>query len=205
MILFFTGCFEEKVPKKEPIEEPPKIETYPIKLDEQQKEVYKALELYLQQLKSLNVNNIISMTYPKFFTVFSKKIYRNQILTMTKSSNIEILNFSANITKVEKIKEFSGGNFTKVGYHSTIKIHLKNERLYDTELSINTLHSILVRKYGQENIHVDTKTRVVTIKKQEKMLAIKENNDDWKFIGDNPTYRERYYPSFLPYDILDKI
>jgi hypothetical protein len=199
------GCLKEKTPVKEPTKEVPKKEVYPMELDEEQKKLYKALELYLQQLKSLNANNIISMTYPKFFIVFSKSLYKNQILTMTKSSNIEIQDFSAKITKIDKIKKFSEGEFAQVGYTSTVKVHLKNGRLYDTELSINTLFSILVRKYGRENIHVDTKTRVVTIKKQEKMLGIKENHTNWKFIGDNQTYRERYYPSFLPYDILDKI
>jgi uncharacterized protein YccT (UPF0319 family) len=205
ILLSFIGCLGDKVPKEEPKKEVPKKEVYPIELDEKQKKVYKALQRYLNQLKALNANNIISMTYPKFFTVFSKRIYRSQILTMTNSSNIEIRNFSAKITKIDKVNTFSEGEFAKVGYNSTVKVHLKNNRLYDTELSLNTLYSILVRKYGRENIHVDIKTRVVTIKKQEKMLAIKENNDDWTFIGDNPTYRERYYPSFLPYDILDKI
>ena len=205
LMLFFTGCFSDKTPKEEPIAEVPKKEVYPIELDQKQKKVYKALQRYLNQLKSLNANNIISMTYPKFFIVFSKNIYRNQILTMTNSSNIEILDFSAKITQVDKVNTFSEGEFAKVGYTSTVKVHLKNNRLYDTELSLNTLYSILVRKYGRENIHVDTKTRVVTIVKNEKLLSIKENSSDWKFVGYNPTYRELYYPSFLPYDILDKI
>lgn len=212
IILFFTGCFwdkttkeEEHIIKEEPIKEVPKKEVYPLELDEEQKKVYKVLKLYLYQLKSLNADTIISMTYPKFFTVFSKNIYRNQILTMTNSSNIDIVDFSAKITKIEKVNTFSEGKFAKVGYTSTIKVYLKNDRLYDTELSLNTLYSILARKYGQKNIHVDTQTRVVTITKYEKMLAIKEKPNDWTFIGDNPTYRELYYPSFLPYEILNNI
>ena len=216
-LLFFIGCFgdtpqkkeepkKEEPIKKEPItEEIPNKEVYPIELNEKQKQVYKVLELYLNQLKSLNVEGIISMTYPQFFTTFSKNIYRNQLLTMTNSSNIDILYFSANITKIDKINRFSKGEFTKVAYTSTIKIYLKNNRLYNTELSLNTLYSILARKYGQKNIHVDTQTRVVTIIKYEKMLAIKENPNDWKFVGDNPTYRDLYYPNFLPYDILNNI
>ena len=209
ILLFFIGCLGEKVPKEEPIKEPtkevPKKEVYPIELDEKQKEVYHALQHYLNQLKSLNADNIISMTYPKFFIAFSKRIYKNQILTMTNSSNIEIRDFSAKITEIDNVNTFSKGEFAKVGYTSTIKVHLKNNRLYNTELSLNTLYSILVRKYGRENIHVDTKTRVVTIVKNEKLLSIKENSSEWKFVGYNPTYQERYYPSFLPSDLLDKL
>jgi len=207
LMLFFTGCFSEKIPdkKEEPIAEVPKKEVYPIELDRKQKKVYKALQHYLNQLKSLNANNIISMTYPKFFIAFSKNIYKSQILTMTNSSNVEILDFSAKIIQIDKVNKFSEGEFAKVEYASTVKVHLKNNRLYNTQLSLNTLYSILARKYGQKNIHVDTKTRVVTIRKREKMLSIKESPNDWKFVGDNPTYRQLYYPSFLPYDILDKI
>lgn len=210
IILFFTGCFGEKPIKEEPIkEEPikevPKKEIYPIELNEKQKKLYKSLQHYLNQLKSLNADNIISMTYPKFFIAFSQRVYKNQILTMTNSSNIEIRDFSAKITQIGKVDTFSEGKFAKVGYTSTIKVHLKNNRLYDTQLSINTLYSILVRKYGRENIHVDTKTRVVSIVKNEKLLAIKENSSEWKFVGYNATYRELYYPSFLPYDLLDKL
>jgi len=211
ILLFFAGCFSDKTPPKQEqtTEEVPKKDipepTITTEDSEKSTELYKAFERYLNQLKSLNADNIISMTYPKFFTVFSKKVYKNQILTMTNSSNIDIIDFTAKITKVDKVNTFSEGKFAKVGYTSTIKLYLKNNRLYDTELSLNTLYSILARKYGRKNIHVDIQTRVVTIIKNEKLLAIKENSHGWKFVGDNPTYRELYYPRFLPYDILNTI
>jgi len=211
ILLLFTGCFSNKTPPKQEqtTEEIPKKNlpdpTTTTEDTEKNTELYKAFERYLNQLESLNADNIISMTYPKFFTVFSKKVYKNQILTMTNSSNIDIVDFTAKITKVDKVNTFSEGKFAKVGYTSTIKLYLKNNRLYDTELSLNTLYSILARKYGRKNIHVDIQTRVVTIIKNEKLLAIKENSHGWKFVGDNPTYRELYYPRFLPYDILNNI
>jgi len=212
ILLLFAGCFSDKTPPKQEqtTEEVPKKdipEPTPATIvdNEKKTELYKALELYINQLESLSADNIISMTYPKFFTVFSKNVYRNQILTMTNSSNIDIVDFSAKITKVDNVNSFSEGKFAKVGYTSTIKLYLKNNRLYDSKLSLNTLYSILARKYGQKNIHVDIQTRVVTIIKNEKLLAIKENSNGWKFVGDNPTYRELYYPRFLPYDILNQI
>lgn len=210
-LILLSGCFsEKKVIKDEEnnitVTKTPKIEeVYPIKLNKEQKIVYKATEEYLNRLKSMDIEGTIAMTYPKFFTVFNKNTYRSQLLTMTNSSNIDIVDFSAKITQIGEIDKFNNGEFTTVEYTSTIKIYLKNSSLYNTPQSINTLYSILVRKYGRDNIHVDTTARVVKIIKQEKLLAIKESSRDWKFIGDNQTYREIYYPRFLPIEILNRI
>jgi len=217
-IFFIGGCFSDKTPKETtPKKEPKKVierseeqttKTPPkafngIQLNENQKPLFNALKRYLNHLKSFDTEGIISMTYPKFFNAIPQRSFRNQIFTMTNSSKIDIVDFSTKITTIGEINSFSKGSFAEVGYNSTIQVYLKESRLYNTESSINTLYSILVRKYGRDKIHVDTQTRVVTIKKSEKMLGIKENGK-WKFIGDNPTYRE-YYPTFLPYDILEMI
>ena len=208
-LLIFTACISKKEPKKEPQPEPKKEVSKkevssPLKLNKKQKIVYDALTLYIEQLKSLDADNIISMTYPKLFLAFSQDTYKNYIYTMANSSYLEIQSFEANITEIGEIQPFSEGNFSQVSYKSVIKIHFTHPDLYNTKLSLNTLYSILARKYEQKNIFVNVETRIITIRKQEKMLAIKENNHDWKFLGDNPTYRE-FYPNFLPSDILEKI
>jgi hypothetical protein len=204
---FFISCKSSPTPPKEqresPLEEPQSQENETI-LSREELLLKSSFELYLYQLKSLNSNNIIAMTYPKFFTVFSQRTYGGFLYTMINSSNIDILSFDATINKIEPIQKFSKGTFAKVSHNSIIKLYLKNPELYNTESSLNTLYSILAHKYGAQNIHVDTASRVVTIKRKEKMIAIKEGTSQWKFIGDNPTYR-KLYSSFLPYDILDKI
>ena len=204
----FIACRSSSTPTKEPpktVQEErsnePRTENI---LNREDLLLKKSLERYLYQLKTLNSDNIIAMTYPKFFTVFSQRTYRGFLYTMINSSNIDIISFKASIDKIEPIQRFSNGKFSKVRYNSIIKIYLKNPELYNTKNSLNTLYSILARKYGAQNIHVDTSSRVVTIKKEEKMIAIKEKTAEWKFIGDNPTYRE-LYSSFLPYDILGRI
>jgi len=213
LLSFFIliSCSSEKAPKKEPKKEPKEEikvlseeEKFLSKLDEKQKDVYKNLKLYLSQLKLLNANKIVEMTYPKFFLTFSENTFRGQIFTMANSSQIEIKSFNTNILNIDKVNPFSNGEFTKVAYKSVIIVYFKNPDLYSTESSLNTLYSILVRKYGKENIYVDVKKRLITIRKEVKMLAIKETPDSWKFIGDNPEYRE-FYPNFLPSDILESI
>jgi biopolymer transport protein ExbD len=209
-LLIFTACISDKDPKKEepkkeePKKEEPKKESSTLKLNKQQKIVYDALAFYIEQLKSLDADNIITMTYPKLFIAFSENTYKNYIYTMANSSYITIQSFEANITDIGEIQPFSEGNFSQVSYKSVIKIHFTNPDLYNTKLSLNTLYSILARKYEQKNIFVDVETRMITIRKKERMLAIKENENGWKFLGDNPTYRE-LYPNFLPSDILNQI
>jgi len=213
-LLLFTACFFDKeVPTKK--EEPKKEiketnitvseeDKFLLTLDKKQKELYNNLTIYLSQLKALNTEEIVNMTYPKFFSVFSESLFRAQVSTMVNSSQINIQSFDTNITDIGKVDSFSNGYFSTVAYKSVVTVYFQNPELYNTESSLNTLYSILVRKYGIDNIYVDVKNRLITIKKDVKMLAIKENSDDWKFIGDNKEYRE-FYPNFLPYDILDKI
>jgi len=196
--------------KKKP-EPPKKIEKCVVKkclslpnLSQKQEILFTALQSYLKELQLLHIDNIVEMTYPKLFRIIPKFQYKRQIQTMAKSSNLEIKSFESNITNIGKIKSFSDGNFSKVGYSSKIKIHLKNPKLYNTKVSIDTLYSIFVRKYGKENIHIDTKKRIISIKNKETMFAIKEADNQWKFLLDNPTYRE-LYPDFLPHEILDTI
>jgi len=193
------------------VKAPKKIEKCVVKksqslpnLSQKQEILFTALQAYLKELKLLNINNIVEMTYPKLFWIIPKFQYKRQIQTMAKSSYLKIQSFDTNITNIGKIKSFSDGNFSKISYTSKIKIHLKNPKLYNTKVSINTLHSIFVRKYGKENIHIDTKKRIISIKNKETMFAIKESDNQWKFLLDNPTYRE-LYPDFLPHEILDTI
>jgi hypothetical protein len=196
---------EEKVPPKVlPIEPTKEESTSATLLNKEQIELKNSLELYLGQLKSLNTENIVAMTYPKLFTATSEYLYRGSLYTMINSSNLNITSFNTDISKIGKVQSFSNGSFSNIAYTSIIKIQFINPELYTTELSLNTLHSILAKKYGQKNIYVDKEKRSIHITKYEKMLAIKERGIDWKFLGDNPAYRE-LYPHFLPNDILDRI
>jgi len=212
LLSFFIliSCSSEKVPKKEPKKEIKVVvvlseeEKFLLKFDKKQKDVYQNLKLYLAQLKLLNADKIVEMTYPKFFSTFSEHTFRGQIFTMAHSSQIEIKSFNTKILNIEKVEPFSNGEFAKVNYTSVVIVYFKNPELYSTEKSLNTLYSILVRKYGKKSIYVDVEKRLITITKEVKMLAIKETPDNWKFIGDNPEYRE-LYPNFLPYDILNNI
>lgn len=210
-----SACSSSKNPKEEIVkEEIPKEETpkegsvNQTNNTEQQNlkqvELKRNIDFYLTQLEELNSDNIVAMTYPKLFTVTSQYLFKGSIYTMVNSSNLAISSFKTNISKIGNIQSFSNGNFSQIAYTSNIKIQFINPSLYNTQLSLNTLHSILAKKYGQKNIYVDKEQRSIHINKSEKLLAIKEKGSSWKFLGDNPTYRN-LYPHFLPQDILNQI
>jgi len=210
-LLFFTACIGDKEPK---IEIPQEVNTT-IELNTnhddslgtltlEQIQLKNSLDNYLAQLKSLNVENIISMTYPKLFIPINQDMFRDYLNTMLTSSDVQVNTFDSIITKIGTIKPFSEGIFSQVNYNSTINISFINPELYNTQRKLLILDKILSNKYGHENIIVDSIGRSITIKREEKLIAIKDSSQEWKFLGDNAEYR-RLYPKILPIDILNNI
>ncbi len=204
-LLLFTACIGDKEPKKEVTQELNTTQENNVStLTLEQVQLKSALENYLAQLKSLNADNIISMTYPKLFIPINQSMFRDYLNTMLISSDVQVNSFDSVITEINTIKPFSEGAFAQVDYNSTITISFINPKLYNTQRKLLILDKILSNKYGRENIRVDSIGRTITIKKEEKLLAIKESSQTWKFLGDNPEYR-RLYPRILPVEILNNI
>ncbi|MCH9739753.1 MAG: hypothetical protein K0U38_02780 [Epsilonproteobacteria bacterium] len=201
-LLWMTGCFDNTKVKKDknPVSEEKERQSYTVK----QLELKEYLTLYLQQLQSLNTDNIIAMTYPKLFVPINKNIFQQYINTLLTSEHISVESFETNITNIGTVYPYSNGEFSKVSFHSTIKLNFINPELYSDELSVRVLNDVLTRKYGKDNIKIDSKERTIVIKKEEKLLSLKDNGEEWKFMGDNPAYRE-VYPRILPSDLLSKI
>jgi len=176
-----------------------------VEYEGKQLEVKSYLDSYLGELQTLNTDGIIEMTYPKLFIPINKNIFRNYINTLLTSKHIHVQSFDTKIINIGDISAYSNGEFAQVEYYSIITLEFINPDLYKDELSIRVLNSVLTNKYGQENISINPEQRSITIKKLEKLLAIKDQEDgEWKFIGDNQEYR-RLYPRILPLDILSQI
>ena len=170
----------------------------------EQSELKNYIDSYLEQLQSLNIDGIISMTYPKLFKPINETLFRKYISTIVNSSQITVESFKTKLIYLGDVYPYDGGEFSQIIYQSDITLNFLNPELYKDELSIRVLNNVLAGKYGQENIHIDSSARTINIKKEEKLLAIKEENEEWKFIGDNPSYR-RVYPRVLPMGILSQL
>jgi hypothetical protein len=208
-LLLITGCFENTKVEKKPIKEHNLTEINATKeptvhYSKKQLELKQEFELYLEQLKSLNTDNIIAMTYPKLFIPINRTIFKHYIDSLLTSPHIAVESFDTNITNIGEVQSHSSGLFAQIRYNSVIKLGFIDPELYSDELSIRVLNDVLAGKYGQENIKIDSKERTISITKEERLLSIKEENQRWKFIGDNQEYR-RLYPRILPLDILSKI
>ena len=213
-LLLFTGCLDNLKfwgDKTEKIEKTENNTTKKVKkksqdanLTKKQLEVKTYFKLYLQQLEALDTEGIISMTYPKLFIPINKALFKQYVNSLLTSTHISVESFDTNITYIDSVQSYSLGEFVHLRYDSHIKLAFINPELYNNELSLRVLKDVLNSKYGKENIIIEPENRIIIISKEEELLGIKENNDEWKFIGDNDEYR-RLYPRILPLDILSRI
>jgi len=212
-LVLFTACIGDKEPKKETAisnelnrttEVSPSHDGSLGTLTLEQIQLKASADNYFLQLQSLNADNIISMTYPRLFIPINKDMFRDYLNTMLISSDVQVNSFDSIITSIGTVIPFSEGTFSQINYKSTINISFINPELYNTQRKLLILDKILANKYGRENIRVDSIGRNITIKKEEKLLAIKDSSQVWRFLGDNPEYR-RLYPRILPIDILNSI
>ena len=212
-LLLFTACIGDKEPKKETAisnelntttEVSPSYDGSLGTLTLEQIQLKASADNYFLQLQSLNADNIISMTYPRLFIPINQDKFRDYLNTMLISSDVQVNSFDSIITSIGTVMPFSEGTFSQIDYNSTINISFINPELYNTQRKLLILDKILANKYGRENIRVDSIGRNITIKKEEKLLAIKDSSQVWRFLGDNPEYR-RLYPRILPIDILNSI
>jgi len=206
-LLLFTACIGDKTPQVKDAQESnttsdsnSTLSTFTL----EQVQLKNALDNYIAQLQSLNADNIISMTYPQLFVPINQDMFRDYLNTMLISPDIQVNTFDAVVTNISTVEPFAGGQFSKINYNSTINISFINPELYNTQRKLLILDKILSNKYGRENIVVDSIGRTITIKKEEKLLAIKDATQQWKFLGDNSEYR-RLYPRILPTDLLNRI
>ena len=181
----------------------PHYTSNPIKINSEEEELKYALENYFDQLKSLNADNIISMTYPKLFIPINKDLFREYINTMLNSQELSIVDFQTSVIDINPVSCLSNISFAQIRYTSDITINFVNPELYSDDTKMRFLADVMSRKYGYDNIKIDTESRTISIKKEEKLLAIKEDGM-WTFMGDNPEYR-RLYPKILPLEILNSI
>ena len=208
ILLIVSACVSETTTTTPP--KPKEIDhntsyAYLGELTPEQEVVKNELISYLNDLKNFNVDEIVNKTYPKLFNVINEQHFREYISTMMNSKDIVVEKYDTNITKLGKVKAFSNGTkFCQVDYDSDAKILLLNNNLYKTETSMNYLYDVLIHKYGKENITFDIKKRTIEIKREESMILIKEQDEPWKFIGDNLGYR-RIYSSILPPEVLSNL
>jgi len=199
-IFYFLACAAEKEPKKEQIVSDSFAHLGV--LTSKQNRVKEMLVIYLNELKSFNTDAIIEMTYPKLFTVIQGDIFKQYITSMLNAKDIKVKSYDTNITKISRVTSFTNDtHFAKIDYSSKVKIIFVNPNLYNTESSINFLYDVLIHKYGKENIEINVKERTLSIKRKEHLLAIKEKDIPWKFLGDNKEYR-KLYSLILPNEIL---
>lgn len=205
MLFFLVACNTTKGPTKEEVESNTSTSTNTasqVEVKEKKTVLEKELEKYLKELSDFNTDAIVDMTYPKLFYVIDLDLFRQYIASMMNSTDIKMTSYKSNVTKISEVTTFSNDTqFAQVHFTSMVTIRFLNNAMYDSKEKLTFLYDALVHKYGIDNIQVDLEERILSIKKPEKLLMIKEKDTQWKFLGDNSKYRQ-LYPGFLPNEIL---
>ena len=231
LLIFFTACNSTKALKKEEtnstvecieenittkpvnkttttkrIEERKTIKSRGCKININHKSrLEQALDLYLEALHNFDTDAIVNMTYPRLFSVINPELFRQYLSTMINSTDIQISSYTTTPPEVSAIRRFSNGTeFAQIGYNSTITLQFLNPNLYGSREQMNYLYDVEINKFGEENVFIDVNNRVLRVTKPERLLAIKEQGREWKFIGDDARYR-KFFPRFMPPEILQNI
>jgi len=164
-----------------------------------------ALERYLEALQNFDTEAIVNMTYPRLFSVINPELFRQYLSTMINSNDIQITSYTTTPPQRSAIRRFSNGTeFAQIGYNSTIALQFLNPNLYASREQMNYLYDVEINKFGEGNVVIDLDNRVLRVTKPERLLAIKEQGSEWKFIGDDARYR-KFFPRFMPPEILQNI
>lgn len=214
ILIFFIACNGTKEIKKEETnssienikvktEAESKIET---KIEIKRKSIFeKQLDLYLEAMQSFNIDLIVNMTYPKLFTVIDQELFRQYMSSMLNSKDVKMTAFTTNAPQIAPIRRFSNGTeFTQIDYNSTITLQFINPNLYGSREQMNYLYDVSIHKFGVKNVSIDLNKRTLKVTKPEKLLAIKEEGAQWKFLGNDARYR-KYFPNFMPIEILQNL
>ena len=201
-LIFIVACNSTKEIKKEETNTTTAVvQTIITKKNSLEKE----LENYFNALQAFNIDGVVDMTYPKLFSVISPDLFRQYMHAMVNSKDIQMISYITNLPKISPIRRFSNGTeFAQVDYNSTVILQFINPNLYGSQEQMNYLYDVSIEKFGVENVSIDLNNRTLRVTKPEKLLAIKEQDMQWKFIGDDARYR-KYFPSFMPPEILQNL
>jgi hypothetical protein len=200
ILTLFLSC-KKTTPLKDEIKENATTFTHLGELSQKQLEIKKSLDLYLKELQTFNTDNIVEMTYPKLFHAIDAELYRQIIVSLMNSTQINLDSYETNITKLSKPIRFSNDTeFAQAEYLAIQTVRFLDDNMYNTEENINYLYDAFIHKFGEENIHFDVKKRTITKRELKKLLIIKEKDSEWKFLRDSELYR-KFYPTILPFEI----
>ncbi|MCS3529265.1 hypothetical protein [Chryseobacterium sp. JUb7] len=161
--------------------------------------VKKNLTYFANSIKNKNIDQAISCIYPKFFTVVSKD-QMNRILTMTYNNpfmkiDVQDLKFGT-IGKAEKINtEY----FSIVDYSFRLKCNVSSMN----EDMKKKVSSLLISKYGKNNVKYLANESSYLINAGMKACAVSKDRKYWKFVILEEGYKKQLV-KVLPQKILNK-
>ena len=139
-----------------------------------------ALTNYTNATINNDIDTLITFVYPKVFTLLSKEKMIKMLKKMYSSGKapkitaIEHTNFSS-------LETYKGGSFSIVT--SLMSMELNSPAVDNPKLE-DMMCEMLKRQMGKDaEVSLDKSRHVFFVKKESKVIAIKEGIEGWKFIG----------------------
>ncbi len=148
--------------------------------DRQMNSLKKALEVYSDATINNNVSVLLSFVYPKVFTLISKKRMHKTLTTVYESKKAPHI---TDIThkNISDIKVYDQGLYSII--NSKMTMELKSP-IIDNDKFEELLFDKLKSQMGNNaEITLNSRKHIFTVKKRSQIIAIKEGEEGWKFVG----------------------
>ncbi len=159
------------------------------------------LETYMQLSRELKFDALMDYIHPALFKLASKA----EILEIFKSAfdNVQMqMRFdSTSVTTISETFTHAGGQYKKVDYYMEMSMKFKDTTLYKSEEFMNAMNTGLTGGFPGATITFNKTTKAFNIKGANKLIAIKEVDGAWLFLGIDQS-NAGYLDKLLPKEVI---
>lgn len=162
--------------------------------------IKKSLVYFVNSIKDKKIEQGVSCIYPKSFTVVPRE-QMIQLLNMTYNNPFMKIEMSeVKVGNNEKPQQIGGEYFSIVPYSMKLKCNVgsMNEEMK------KKISSLLVSKYGKNNVKYSAEEGSFLINAGMRACAVSTNRKSWKFVILEKEYKSQLV-KVLPKQVLDKI
>ncbi len=166
-----------------------------------EEQLIQRLNTYMQLNRELKFDALMDFIHPALFKLAS----RAEILEVFKSAfdnaQMQMRLDSTSINTVSKTFIHGGGQYKKVDYYMEMSMKFKDTTLYKSDEFMNAMNTGLAGGFPDATIAFNTTTRAFDIKGKSKLVAIKEVEGPWLFLGIDQS-NAGYLDKLLPKEVI---
>ena len=141
----------------------------------------KKIQVYFEAMEKPDFDLIMSMTYPKLFTLAPKSSVKQGLESVFNNPQIGIRIDSTTMDSLHRMLTHNAGQYIKIDYSFLMVMKFKSDST--GPVMANRALPTMKSKYGAANTRVNPLTNELVITRRSTMVAIKNAlSKDWTFI-----------------------